>query len=69
MAEVESNKQYSKAPCRKCGAYKVTVDAVDVPSGIDYVLDCEACGDHYGARGFYRVDGRWFGRVRRERKG
>jgi transcription elongation factor Elf1 len=51
MSETKSDKRYSKEPCRKCGAFKVTVDDVDVSDGIDYVIDCEACGDHY------RVDG------------
>ncbi len=43
--------KYSKVPCQKCGAYKVTVDDVDVAGGIDYVIDCEACGDHYTVDG------------------
>ena len=51
MPETKSDKRYSKEPCRKCGAFKVKVDDVDVADGIDYVIDCEACGDHY------RVDG------------
>lgn len=51
MGETNANKRYSKEPCRKCGEYKVTVDDVDVSGGIDYVIDCEACGDHYSVDG------------------
>ena len=51
MAEENANKRYSKEPCRKCGERKVIVNDVDVSGGIDYVIDCEACGDHY------RIDG------------
>lgn len=32
----QGDKRYSKEPCRKCGAFKVTVDDVDVSDGIDY---------------------------------
>jgi DNA-directed RNA polymerase subunit M/transcription elongation factor TFIIS len=51
MHSTKEEKPYSKEPCRKCGQFMVTVDDVDVSDGIDYVIHCDACGDHY------RVDG------------
>ena len=48
-----ADKRYSKAPCAKCGAYKVTVDLEDESDGCGtyYDIKCEACGDAYRTDG------------------
>ena len=47
------HKPYSKAPCAKCGAYKVQCSLEDESDGCGtyYDIECEACGDSYRTDG------------------
>lgn len=51
--EVQTDQRYSKAPCAKCGAYRVTVSLEDESDGCGtyYDIECEACGDSYRTDG------------------
>lgn len=53
MPEAEDDKRYSKTPCAKCGAFKVTVSLEDESDGCGtyYDIECQACGDSYRTDG------------------